>query len=83
MFTRFSIILLNIICAPLFCYSIATYILCIMYIYHIATYYGQPHMNTGPHLVAKVKHTVTKLNLQYIYSALCIVSCHQNSPLAL
>ena len=45
----------------------------------ITSSYGQSDINTGSHdhLVAMVKLTVTKLNVQY--SASHIISCYQNS----
>ena len=48
-------------------------------VYHITWSYGQSHINTGSHLMAMVKLTVTKLNVQY--SVLHIISCYQNLPL--
>ena len=50
-----------------------------MYTHTIIINY-QSHINAGSHLVAGVKHTVTKLNLQY--SASCVISFYQNSSQA-
>ena len=53
-----------------------------IYKYHGTSNYGWSHtnaLNTWSHLVARIKHTVTKLNVQYTASR--VISCHQNSPL--
>ena len=53
------------------------------YKYHGTSNYGWSHtnaLNTLSHLAARLKRTVTKINVQYTASH--VISCHQNSPLA-
>ena len=52
-------------------------IFCTQMIYRITSSYGRSHINAGSHLVAGVKHNITKLSVQG--SALLVISCLQNS----
>ena len=47
--------------------------------YRITSNYGRSCINAGSHFVARVKRTVTKLNIQC--GASLIINCHQNSLL--